>query len=105
MHQKRGLNVGYHMNHSLNGEVMFNPQTGVIADGIGNYNCIKFDEDKKEAVIFCDNPYPSKFDEGILTQLLRMFKPKGSTGSRVTLDTSKETRDNNGKSCTFIVSW
>lgn len=104
---EEGLNsidVAYHMNHRLNGKVMFDPITGRKMSGIGNYKLVTFDAAKKEAIMVCDNPYPSKFDEGIITQIVRKFKPVGSR-ELIKLDVSKESRKNGGDSCTFIINW
>lgn len=101
----RLLNVAYHMNHRLNGEIMFNPQTGVILEGIGHYSLVEFDAKGRKAVMVCNNPYPSKFDEGIITQLVKRFKPADSTFQLVKLDITKETRAKGAESCTYLVSW
>lgn len=98
------INIAYHMNHRLNGNVMFNPQTGKITEGIGHYNLTEFNESNKTAVMVCDNPYPSKFDEGIITQIVRKFKPTGST-AEIKLDLTKETRKDGAKSCTYLIKW
>lgn len=104
---EEGLNsidIAYHMNHRLDNKIMFDPSTGKKTSGIGNYKLISFDAVKKEAVMLCNNPYPSKFDEGIITQIVRKFKPTGFRES-IQLDTSKETRNNGAESCTFLISW
>lgn len=88
---EQALNTAYHMNHR-NGE-------------IGHYQVASFDEIKKEAIMVCKNPYPSEFDRGIITSLLRQFKPKLSFKYEVILGTSKETRINGGDSCTFRIVW
>src|SRR5690606_18210246 len=38
----RSIDIAYHLSHKLNGEVMFNPQTGVMMEGIGNYTLIEY---------------------------------------------------------------
>ena len=32
-----GIDVAYHMNHRKNGQVMFNPESGTMLEGIGHY--------------------------------------------------------------------
>jgi len=98
------IDVAYHMNHRLNNKIMFDTTNGKKMQGIGNYKVISFDNSKKEAIMVCDNPYPSKFDEGIITQIVRKFKPMGSIES-IKLDPSKETRKKGGNSCTYIITW
>ena len=104
---KEGLNsidVAYHINHRLNGEIMFNQTNGKMLAGIGHYNVTEFNEKDRKAVMVCNNPYPSKFDEGIITQIIRKFKPLGSR-EYIDLDTSKESRIHGADSCTYIITW
>jgi len=98
------LDVIYHMNHRLNGVPMFDPATGKMLEGIGHYHVTEYNEEERKAVMVCNNPYPSKFDEGLLSQLVVRFKPERSF-PRVTLDATKETRLNGGDSCTYLISW
>ncbi len=99
------INIAYHMNHRLNGKVMFDPASGTLTDGIGHYNLAEYDSKERKAVIVCTSPYPSKFDEGIITQLIRKFKPADSVSQQVVLDEEKETRTKGGDSCTFLIRW
>ena len=98
------VDIAYHMNHRLDGQLMFNSETGKVVEGIGNYKLESFDSESKTAVMICDNPYPSKFDEGIITQIVKKFKP-GFGLVKVELDPTKETRMDGGDSCTFLISW
>lgn len=99
------LDIAYHMNHRKNGEVMFDPETGKMLEGIGHYILEKYDENQREAEVKCHTPYPSKFEEGILLAITRRFKPKDSIRTKVALDSSKETKREGGESCTFIINW
>lgn len=101
----RSIDVAYHMNHKKNGKMMFDPGTGQMQEGIGHYEVVGFDETAKKAAIKCHTPYPSKFEEGLILQITRKFKPKGSLIPKVELDQTKETRKNGGESCTFNISW
>ncbi len=100
----RSIDVAYHMNHRINGKPMFDPTNGKMTEGIGHYKLTEYNEKNRMAVMVCNNPYPSKFDEGIIVQVVRKFKPMGSRES-VTLDITKETRTQGGESCTFIIKW
>jgi len=71
----------------------------------GEYKLSEFDEKNKTAVMVCRNPYPSEFDRGIITAIVRKFKPAGSFKSDVILDTTKETRSKGAESCTFKIFW
>lgn len=101
----RSIDVAYHMNHKKNGEIMFNPATGQMIEGIGHYQVTEFDAEAKKAIMVCHTPYPSKFEEGILVQVLRRFKPKGSMVTKVTVDDTKESRRKGGETCTFVLTW
>ena len=87
----RAIDMAYHMNHR-GGE-------------IGHYNVTDFDALKKYAVMVCNNPYPSEFDRGIITSMVRKFKPQGSFKTDVVLDTSLETRKRGGNRCTYKITW
>ncbi len=100
----RVIDVAYHMNHKLDGKVMFDGKTGNMIEGIGHYSLVEYNSKDKTAVMVCDNPYPSKFDEGIITQIVRKFKPSGAR-DKVSLDGSKETRTKGANTCTYKISW
>jgi len=99
------LDVVYHMNHRLNGEVMFNPNNGQILEGIGHYSLISYHAEERTAVMVCNNPYPSKFDEGIISAVCNKFKPSNVQKISVKIDISKERRTKGGEPCTYIISW
>lgn len=101
----RAVDVAYHMNHKKNGKHMFDPATGQMTEGIGHYELTKFDDINKEAVMICKTPYPSKFEEGLLSQLVKRFKPSDSLFPKIKLDPTKESRINGGETCTFIINW
>lgn len=106
-HLQEGLgsiDVAYHMNHRLDGKVMFDGATGKMTSGLGHYKLTAYDEKARSAEMVCDNPYPSEFDRGIITQVVRKFKPAGARED-VVLDISKETRLDGGNSCTYKVIW
>ena len=98
------LDGAYHMNHRLNGKIMFDPAKGTMTEGIGHYSVQEFDSKARKATMVCNNPYPSKFDEGIITQVVRRFKPSGSREA-VMLNESLETRLHGGDSCTYFINW
>jgi hypothetical protein len=100
----RMIDIAYHMNHRLNGEIMFDEATGNMIEGIGHYSLIEFNSIDKTAVMVCDNPYPSKFDEGIIAQIVSKYKPTGAI-YKVSLDLTKETRTRGANTCTYNISW
>lgn len=94
------LDVGYHLNHGVNGEPMFNPQTGEMKDGIGHYRALPGAPGAKKVSCEVDSPYPCPFDEGLLTTITQKFQPKAV----ITHDRAGcRTRGN--RSCTYHVTW
>lgn len=100
----KAIDIAYHMNHRLNGKIMFDNMTGKMTNGIGNYRLTEFNFKDRTAIMVCNNPYPSKFDEGIIIQIVRKFKPMGSR-ENIKLDLTQESRKNGGNSCTYIINW
>jgi hypothetical protein len=78
------IDMAYHMNHR-GGE-------------IGIYGYAPTGE--TSADVFCQNPYPCSFDEGIVTAMARRFEPR----ARVIHDPAS-CRDKGGRSCLFHVRW
>ena len=85
------IDVAYNMNHR--------------GGRIGRYQLVEFLEEDRTAVIVCDNPYPSEFDRGIITTMLRRFRPEDSIKSEVIRDLSKESRVDGHESCTYNITW
>lgn len=100
------IDVAYHMNHrDQNGQLLFNPETGEKAAGIGCYDLQYYNEEERRAIMYCENPYPSKFDQGIITALCRRLRPDCIKTIDVRPDLEKERRPKGGNSCTFIIKW
>jgi len=72
---------------------------------IGFYKVTSFDDKQRTATVECKNPYPSEFDRGLFTTMLRRFKPVNSIKYDVVLDTTKPTRIAGADSCTFKIIW
>ncbi len=85
------INVAYHMNHR--------------GGDIGYYKLLKFSDELKTALVECRNPYPSDFDRGIITAMVRKFKPETSIVSRVELNGDSPSRLTGADSCTYKVVW
>jgi hypothetical protein len=99
------INIAYHSSHRLHGQIMFDPKTGTMLDGIGHYQLVSFDSKARKAIMNCRNPYPSKFDEGIITEIVRRFKPADAIRHEVKIDITKERRTQGADSCIFLISW
>lgn len=99
------INLGYHSEHRKDGKLMYDMETNKLLDGIGSFSILSFDEDQKEAKIVCNTPYPSKFEEGVLYELTRKFKPNAQTVHLIKVDPTRERRTKGGQSCTYIINW
>jgi hypothetical protein len=94
------MDAAYHMNHRKAGRVMFDPGTGQMLSGIGNYGYAPVPRERR-IISVCENPYPCDFDRGIISALAARFE----RGSRVTHDDSAPCRKNGADSCKFIIAW
>ncbi|MBU2523972.1 hypothetical protein KKG71_02145 [Patescibacteria group bacterium] len=95
------IDVAYHLNHRLDGEIMFDTENGSMKVGIGHYRYRKISD--RCAEVECYNPYPCEFDKGIVTAMAQKFKPADSYGIEV--DSSGKCRKNGDESCTYRVRW
>jgi hypothetical protein len=96
----RSIDIAYHLNHRLNGQVMFDVNSGVMLDGIGHYGYAA-EEGKNLIISACENPYPCDFDRGIITAMAKRFQAK----AKVDHEPGKPCRKNGSNSCTYRISW
>lgn len=94
------IDVAYHLNHRKNGTVMFDPQTGMMLEGIGHYRSQPV-EGENRIICVCENPYPCDFDRGIIAAMAARFEP----GSKTVHDNEAPCRKKGADSCTYIVWW
>jgi hypothetical protein len=93
------LDFGYHINHGINGEPMFNPETGVMKEGIGHYKWI-YTKGTTKGSIESTSIYGCAFDTGLVTGNAQKFKPKAIiTHDKATC------RSRGGNNCTYHVDW
>lgn len=94
------LDVAYHMNHRLNGQVMFDAATGKMTEGIGHY---RYEPGVRpgEATVVCDNPYPCALDRGIVVGLVRRF----ATGAALDHAPQSGCRSRGASACVYKVTW
>jgi len=87
----QSIDIAYNMNHR--------------GGDIGYYKLTHFDAKNKIARFECKNPYPSEFDRGIITTMVRKFRPADSFRDSVVLDTTKPTRLKGADSCSYTITW
>lgn len=94
------MDVGYHLNHGINNQPMFNLQTGEMKDGIGHYKTIPAPAGVNKISCEVDSPYPCPFDEGLLTAMAQKFKPTATV-----VHDKASCRSRGGNSCTYHITW
>jgi hypothetical protein len=95
----KSVNVAYHMNHRKHGQVMFDPSTGEMLEGIGHYGYYAVPGEKR-IVSKCQNPYPCEFDMGIMSSMANRFQPQSFVEHDI-----GPCRAQGGASCTYVISW
>jgi hypothetical protein len=93
------LDIGYHMNHGINGVPLFNPATGEMKEGIGHYRATGKAADKK-FTCESDVPFPCAFDEGLVLALVQRFTP-----SAIVTHDKGGCRMKGAKSCLYHITW
>lgn len=94
------IDVAYHMNHRLDGEVMFNPATGEMLEGIGHVR-YKPVAGKNEIVMVSDELYPCRFNVGIIRGMAQRFEPTAT----LTHGPEQSCRLRGAPACTYVVKW
>ena len=97
------IDVAYHMNHRLEEKPLFVPETGELLEGIGHYRVQE--TTGRSAIMVCRNPYPCRFDEGIIQAISERFKPDDSLYVQVDHDAESACRNKGGESCTYHIKW
>ena len=95
----QAIDVAFHMNHRKNGQVMFDPATGRMLEGIGHYTS-RIEGPRRIAVV-CENSYPCAFDRGLVTAFAQRFAPN----AKGVHDDSAPCRAKGANSCTNVVTW
>ncbi|MEW6364705.1 MAG: hypothetical protein AB1714_08705 [Acidobacteriota bacterium] len=96
------INVAYHMNHRINGRVLFDQTTGKMYEGIGHYKYERLGD--REAKMVCPNPYPCDFDRGIINGIAMKFRPAGSM-LKVMHNDAAPCRKKGAESCEYKITW
>ena len=97
------IDVAYHMNHQIDNDILFNPNTGEMKEGIGHYGFEQIGE--KQVKMVCNNPYPCDFDRGIISNTVFIFNKDGKIYPKITHDDSGSCRNKGDNACNYIVSW
>jgi len=87
----RSIDIAYKMNHRKG--------------DIGYYKLTEFNEIKRTAVMECKNPYPCHFDRGIITSMVRKFRPFDSIKQEVELMQGKKSRLDGSDTSFYVITW
>lgn len=94
------LDQAYHMNHRINGKVLFDHETGTMLEGIGHYKFKKLGEN--EFRIICENPYPCDFDKGVIKGTVEKFLLPNQKAEYYK-DSKSGCRKKSSSKCTFHI--
>lgn len=97
------IDIAYHMNHRIDGVILFDQHSGTMKEGIGHYKFEVLGDNKGKMI--CDNPYPCDFDMGIIEAVAEKFKPGDSRTVSVAHDESGKCRKNGDDNCAYIINW
>jgi hypothetical protein len=97
----RNLDIGYHLNHRKDGQVMFDVTTGTMLEGIGHFR-VEAAAGPNGAICICDTVYPCDMNRGLMSGLLRGV---AQASAMVKHDNTRPCRKTGGATCTFEISW
>ncbi len=66
------LDIGYHLNHRLNGKPMYDVQQWRIVDGIGNFGARA--DGSRACIVQAPGPFSAHFNYGIVTRVAAMHE-------------------------------
>jgi hypothetical protein len=95
----RSIDVAYHLNHGRGGQRLFDPETGIMREGIGHYRVLG--ASKRQAILECEDPYPCDLDRGIVETIVTRFQP----AAKIAHDPKVRCRKQGGTACHFVVEW
>lgn len=95
----KSMDMGYHMNHMVDGRPMLDLETGTMLEGIGHYQCTY--ASKHRVMMEVDVPYNCDMDRGIMQGWARKFEPS----ALVTHIEPSVCRKNRAPRCRYEVSW
>jgi hypothetical protein len=91
------FDVGYHLHHRQGGQVMFDPATGAMREGIGHYAGRQVDA--RTFHMECDTPYPCAFDKGMLLGGLK----RNGTKAALLHDEGQPCRARGDARCVYVL--
>lgn len=92
------VDATFHLNHCRDGVSMLDLATGAMTEGIGHYRYERVGE--REALIHCDNPYPCRFDMGLVHGFVGRFEANVEVNHE-----PGECRTRGGAQCSYRARW
>lgn len=96
----RHLDIAFHMSHRKGGQVMFDPATKTMLEGIGHFTVERRGEEKR-ALVRSDTPYPCPLEHGIVSGVATQIDPR----TVVRHHEPQVCRMKGGDRCTYIATW
>jgi hypothetical protein len=94
------VNIAHHMNHRRDGISMFDPTSGQLLGGIGDYGYSPVTGEHR-IISRCDTPYPCDFDRGVLCGFAERFEKRARVGH----DDAGPCRKKAQGSCIYNILW
>ncbi|PRP99986.1 hypothetical protein ENSA5_28010 [Enhygromyxa salina] len=94
----QSIDVAYHLNHRRHGQVMYDPASQTMLEGIGHYGYERVGD--AHILMTCVTPYPCEFDLGIVTTMARRFEPR-----TIAEHVGSECRRQGAQACTYALRW
>lgn len=95
------LDIGYHKNHRIDGQILIDSQSGHLVEGIGSYQVNVTSEQSVEVIV--DSPLPCEFDKGAITAIAEKYRPEKALF--VTVEHGGSCRKKGADACAYRVTW
>lgn len=92
------IDVAYHLNHRRAGQILYDPASKQMLDGIGHYGYERLGD--THILTTCVTPYPCEFDLGIVATMARRFEPR-----TIVEHVGTECRRHGAQACTYALRW
>jgi hypothetical protein len=90
----------YHRIHRSNGQIMCDPVTGELLEGIGHFRRVDDGSVEHRITVECSGPYPCDMEKGIIMGFARSFEPLA-----IVEHAPGACRKDDAASCVYHVTW
>jgi len=96
----RHMDVAFHLSHRKGGQLMFDPVTRTMLEGIGHFAVDRIRDDKR-ILVRCDTPYPCPLEHGIVCGVAMQIEARVVVRHHDPAVCRMKGADH----CTYIVTW